>query len=95
MPRTAGAPHRDIDVDLTQIKRSLMKIESPQMRYWIAQFVDLIAEGLIAADRRAMSALDNVGTVRRGKPRARRAKIPKPLLLSNFRPHTSERPAAH
>jgi hypothetical protein len=95
MPRTAGAPHCDTDVDLTQIKRSLMKIESPQMRYWITQFVDLIAEGLIAADRRAMPALDNVGTVRRGKPRARRAKIPKPLLLSNFRPHTSERPAAH
>ena len=62
----------DIEVDLSQIEQALMKIESPHMRYWIAQFVDLIAEGTIAANRRATVASEEFVVKRRAKLRSQR-----------------------
>jgi 2-methylcitrate dehydratase PrpD len=43
----------DMEADISQIEAALRRIECPHVRYWIAQFVDLLADGVAAADSRA------------------------------------------
>ena len=42
-----------IQEDLVQIERALKRIPSHQMRYWIAQFIELLADGVASANARA------------------------------------------
>ena len=53
MPKQTAVQRSDIAADLLQIERALLNIDSPNVRYWIATFVDLIAEGVVSVDTRA------------------------------------------
>ena len=65
MPKLPSVSLTDIEADLFQIEQSLTKIECPHVRYWITQFVDLVAEGIIAVDDRA-TALSAAFTAKQG-----------------------------
>lgn len=70
MPKNTLVPRCDVAVDVTHIEQALLKIDSPHMRYWVAQFVDLVAEGVAAMDGRAAS-VSEFGTKRPRKSRQR------------------------
>ncbi len=40
------------DADVTQISESLGKIDDPMMRYWLAQFISLVADAIVSAEAR-------------------------------------------
>ena len=70
MPKNTVVPRCDVAVDVTHIEQALLKIESPQMRYLVAQFVDLVAEGVIALNGRA-APMSEFGTKQPRKSRTR------------------------
>ena len=83
MPKHQIASHADIESDLSHIEGSLLKIENPQIRYWLAQFVDLVAEGVVAVDVRA-TVLSAAHTAKR------RAKLREGLARSKALPSSIE-----
>ena len=84
MPKNTLVPRCDVAVDVTHIEQALLKIESPQMRYLVAQFVDLVAEGVSALNGRADS-MSELCTKEPRKSRQRRVKLmgpPMPNVLN-------------
>ena len=70
MPKSTLVPSCDVAVDVTHIEQALLKIESPHMRYMVAQFIDLVAEGVIALNGRA----DSMSDFGRKRPRKSRTR---------------------
>ena len=45
----------DIEADLLQIEAALRRIPNPQLRYCVAQFVEIFADGIAATQSRALA----------------------------------------
>ena len=70
----------DVQADLQQIEQSLVKIKYAYVRYWITQFVDLIAVGIVTADARAAALSSELAAPQQAKPRVTKASQKSPTV---------------
>ena len=85
MPKNTLVPRCDVAADVTHIQQALLKIENPHMRYLVAQFVDLVAEGVIALNGRAPSIAEfGRKQPRKSRTRTKTANLSIPNVLNSL-----------